>query len=47
MKMLGFEKLLVNSPWSKKRGLTLAKKLLEFVQFDDGQISLKSAAGTE
>jgi tRNA G46 methylase TrmB len=26
MKMLGFEKLLVNSPWSKKRGLALAKK---------------------
>jgi len=33
--MLGFEKLLVNSPWSKKRGLTLAKKLLEFVEFEE------------
>ena len=34
MKMLGFEKLLVNSPWSKKRGVELAKKLMEFVELD-------------
>ncbi|MDD4924603.1 MAG: class I SAM-dependent methyltransferase [Dehalococcoidales bacterium] len=34
MKMLGFEKLLVNNPWSKKRGVELAKKLMEFVELD-------------
>lgn len=45
MKMLGFEKLLVNSPWSKKRGLTLAKKLLEFVQFDDRTDFLEIGCG--
>jgi len=45
MKMLGFEKLLVNSPWSKKRGLALAKKLLEFVRFDDRTDFLEIGCG--
>jgi ubiquinone/menaquinone biosynthesis C-methylase UbiE len=45
MKMLGFEKLLVNSPWSKKRGLALAKKLLEFVEFADRTDFLEIGCG--
>jgi SAM-dependent methyltransferase len=45
MKMLGFEKLLVNSPWSKKRGLSLAKKLLEFVEFEDRTDFLEIGCG--
>ena len=43
--MLGFEKLLVNSPWSKKRGLALAKKLLEFVELDDKSDFLEIGCG--
>ncbi len=45
MKMLGFEKLLVNSPWSKKRGLALAKKLLEFVELGDRTDFLEIGCG--
>jgi ubiquinone/menaquinone biosynthesis C-methylase UbiE len=45
MKMLGFEKLLVNSPWSKKRGLALAKKLLEFVEFAEKTDFLEIGCG--
>jgi ubiquinone/menaquinone biosynthesis C-methylase UbiE len=45
MKMGGFEKLLVNSPWSKKRGLALAKKLLEFVEYEDRTDFLEIGCG--
>ncbi len=43
--MLGFEKLLVNSPWSKKRGLNLVKKLLDFVELDDETDFLEIGCG--
>lgn len=45
MKMLGFEKLLVNSPWSKKRGLALAKKLLELTELGDRTDFLEIGCG--
>jgi ubiquinone/menaquinone biosynthesis C-methylase UbiE len=45
MKMSGLEKLLSNNPWSNKRGLTLAKKLLDFVEFDDKTDFLEIGCG--
>ncbi len=45
MKMLGFEKLLVNSSWSKKRGVELAKKLLEMAELDDRTDFLEIGCG--
>ena len=46
MKMLGLEKLLSNNTWSNKRGLTLAKKLLDFVELDDRTDFLEIGCGT-
>jgi ubiquinone/menaquinone biosynthesis C-methylase UbiE len=45
MKMLGLEKLLVNSPWSKKRGVELVKKLLELAELDDRTDFLEIGCG--
>jgi ubiquinone/menaquinone biosynthesis C-methylase UbiE len=46
MKMGGLEKLLSNNSWSNKRGLILAKKLLDFVEFDDRTDFLEIGSGT-
>jgi SAM-dependent methyltransferase len=45
MKMLGLEKLLSNNPWSQKRGVELAKKLLEITEFDDKTDFLEIGCG--
>jgi ubiquinone/menaquinone biosynthesis C-methylase UbiE len=45
MKMGGLEKLLSNNSWSKKRGLMLAKKLLDLVEFDDRTDFLEIGCG--
>ncbi|MFA5629223.1 MAG: class I SAM-dependent methyltransferase [Dehalococcoidales bacterium] len=46
MKMLGLEKLLNNSPWSRKRVLKLAKELLKLVQIADKSDLLEIGCGT-
>jgi ubiquinone/menaquinone biosynthesis C-methylase UbiE len=46
MKMGSLEKFLSNNSWSKKRGLTLAKKLLDLVEFDDRTDFLEIGCGT-
>ena len=45
MKMLKIEKLLVNSQWSRKRVLELAKKLLDFVETGDEKDFLEVGCG--
>jgi len=45
MKMLGFEKLMGNSPWSKKKVVELAKKLLEMAELRDATDFLEIGCG--
>ncbi len=45
MKMLKLEKVLVNSPWSQKRVLSLARKLLAFAELDGKNDFLEVGCG--
>jgi SAM-dependent methyltransferase len=45
MKMLKLEKVLVNSPWSQKRVLSLARKLLAFARLDGKNDFLEVGCG--
>lgn len=45
MKMLKIEKLLVNSRWSEKRVLELARKLLDFIELDNKTDFLELGCG--